>query len=276
MDAGCRYFCGNPRSVIVVDSADGRHLATVALGAPAYPSVSTSHVLDGPGTTMYAIDNDNAFDGDPALYRRFDVATGALLAERQGSEVAVSLWAYNQMTGHLYVGSWSGIVVLDANTLAEIGRIASPHPALMPKVAFDPEQPHAYIAWPRDGGGALRVSVVHTGTFATLASLDILFDGQLVGLALGPRPPRLSSLSVVVQNHIGTLTWTITGQTIATEQLVEVGFAPGQTVARLAVAAGATSLTVPGVPPGRYYVRVKSVNGTGLGAPSNEVVIDVP
>jgi len=36
------------------------------------------------------------------------------------------------------------------------------------------------------------------------------------------------------------------------------------------------SLTVPGVPPGRYYVRIRSVNGTGVGAPSNEAVVDVP
>ena len=106
--------------------------------------------------------------------------------------------------------------------------------------------------------------------------MDIPSTTTSVGIALGPRPPRVSGLSVAVQNHVGTLTWTITGQTIATEQLVEVGFAPGQTVTSLAVAAGATSLTVPGVPSGRYYVRVRSVNGTGLGAPSNEVVVDVP
>ena len=93
------------------------------------------------------------------------------------------------MTGHLYAGNWSGIVVLDADTLAEVGRIASPHPALLPKVAFDPEQPHAYIAWPRAGGGALRVSLVHTGTLATLGSIEIPIDGDLVGMALGPRPP---------------------------------------------------------------------------------------
>ncbi len=53
------YYCDSPRSVMVVDSGDGRLLGAVALGAPAYPSVSTTHVLDGPGTTMYAVDIDN-------------------------------------------------------------------------------------------------------------------------------------------------------------------------------------------------------------------------
>ena len=78
------YYCGNPRSAMVVDSGDGRLLGTVALGAP-FTSVSTAHVLDGPGTTIYAVDLD-AFDKDPALYRRFDVATGVLLAERRGQK----------------------------------------------------------------------------------------------------------------------------------------------------------------------------------------------
>ena len=262
---------------MVVNSGDGRLLGTVALGAPTYPSVSTKHVLDGQGTTVYAADMDNAFDGDPAIYRRFDVATGALLAERQGSEVATSLWAYNGMTGHLYVGNWSGIVVLDANTLAEIGRIASPHPALLPKVAFDPEQPHVYIAWPRGSGGALRVSLVHTGTLATLGSIEIPIDGDFVGMALGPRPPRVSDLSALVGGGLVTLSWAIdTSRSIATGQVVEVGFAPGQTLVRLPVATDAASLAVAGAPPGRYYVRIRSMNGTGLGAPSNEVLVEVP
>jgi hypothetical protein len=262
---------------MVVDSGDGSLLGAVALGTPAYPSVSTKHVLDGPGTTLYAADMDNAFDGDATIYRRFDVATGALLAEQQGLEVATSLWAYNQMTGHLYVGNWSGIVVLDAKTLEEIGRIASPFPAWLPKVAFDRELPHAYIAFPRDSGRAVHLSLVNTVTLATLGSVEIPIDSPLVGIALGPRPPRVSALNILVADRVATLTWASdTSHSMATEQVVEVGFAPGETVARLRVAAGATRLTVPGVPPGRYYVRVRSVNGTGQGAPSNEVLVEVP
>ena len=123
----------------------------------------------------------------------------------------------------------------------------------------------------------MRVSLVHTGTFATIGSYDIPIDGRVVGMALGPRPPRVSDLSALVESRVVTLTWAIdASHSMATEQVVEVGFAPGQTVVRLPVAAGATSLTVPGVPPGRYYVRIRSVNGTGLGAPSNEVMVDVP
>ncbi len=67
---------------------------------------------------------------DPT-FRRNDVATGALLAERAGPvDFDGWLFDYNRATGHLYVGARSGILVLDASTLQDVGRIASPHPSL--------------------------------------------------------------------------------------------------------------------------------------------------
>jgi len=37
-----------------------------------------------------------------------------------------------------------------------------------------------------------------------------------------------------------------------------------------------TSFGATGVPPGRYYVRARAGNSAGLGAPSSEVVVQVP
>lgn len=54
---------------------------------------------------------------------------------------------------------------------------------------------------------------------------------------------------------------------------LEAGFAPGQTA--LSVPVSRTSLTVPNVGTGRYYVRVKALNGVGAGAASNEVAVTV-
>ena len=174
------YYCDNPRSVMVVDSGDGRLLGTVALGAP-FTMVAPTHALDAPGSTIYAVDWDSAFEGDPVIYRRFDVATGALLAERRGSTNAIFTWTFNETTGHLYAGTWAGILVIDANTLVEIGWLGDPHWAVVSKIALDPEQPHAYIAWPRNPGNptAARVSLVHTGTLATLGSIDIPVGGAM-------------------------------------------------------------------------------------------------
>ena len=274
------YYCDVPRSVIVADSGDGRLLATVPLGASSFTVGATSHVLDATGRNLYVVDWDNAFEGDleSVWYRRFDVATGALLSERRGSTNAIFTWTLNETTGHLYAGTWAGILVIDANSLVEIGWLGGPHWGVVPKIALDPEQPHAYIAWPAtlDTPNA-RVSLVHTWTLATLGSIDIPVGGEVAGLVLGPRPPRVSELTILVEDRLATLSWaTDTSRSLATAQVVEVGFTPQETALRLGVAAGATSLTVPGVPPGRYYVRIRAVNGTGIGAPSNEVLVDVP
>ena len=84
-------------------------------------------------------------------FRRYDVATGALLAERQANVAGFddAVWGYNPATGHLYVGSRGGaIVALDANTLQEVGRIPNPWPTLpFALMALDPDRPEAYIGW---------------------------------------------------------------------------------------------------------------------------------
>jgi hypothetical protein len=265
------FRCDNPVRMTVVDSSDGRLLGTVPHGAIA-------HALDDAGSTMFAVNQD--LPQQPAVYRRFDVNSGAVQAERQAPpfEFLGALWQHDPRAGHLYSEDAAGIVVLDASTLAEIGRIDRPSPFHAPRIALDPDRPHAYVAWSGRIAGrhGVRVSLVNTGTFATIGWLDIAVDSAVLGITIGPRPPRLSNLQVGIVGSLATLTWTIAAsRSIATEQIVEVGFAPGETVARLPVAAGATSLTVPGVPPGRYFVRVRSVNGTGIGAPSNEVVVDV-
>ena len=221
--------------------------------------------------------------GGPTVYRRIDVATGALLAERSGPPSA--FWGvqptYDRRLGRLYTGDDSTVLVLDATNLTEIGRINGPAPGMSSSIVLDPERPEAYVAWWRYSEERYRQTVhvyrVSTETLAILESLQLPVDGLVVGLTIGPRPPALSDLNVVVDQRVATLTWTIgPRRSIATGQVVEAGFSPGETAVRLPVDAGATSLTIPGVPPGRYYVRVRSVNGTGLGTPSNEVLVEVP
>ena len=78
-------------------------------------------------------------------------------------------------------------------------------------MALDPDRPEAYVAWTGaiDGQPVARISLVNTLTFATLGSLDVPIDSHIVGMTLGPRPPRLSGLSVVLQGSSATVTWTI-------------------------------------------------------------------
>ncbi len=271
------YYCaGIASGVIVVDSTDGRVAGTV-------PARVSAHALDDDGRTVFTVDRDAEPRGGPTVYRRIDVATGALLAERSGPPSA--FWGvqpnYDRRYDRLYTGDDSRVLVLDATTLTEVGRIDGPAPGLSSSIVLDPDRPEAYVAWWRYSEERFRQTVhvyrISTATLAILESLQLPVDGLVVGLTIGPRPPALSDLNVVVDQRVATLTWTIAAsRSIATSQIVEAGLTPGATAVRLPVPAGAASLTVPGVPPGRYYVRVRSENGTGLGTPSNEVVVDVP
>ncbi|MCC7180853.1 MAG: hypothetical protein IT177_20910 [Acidobacteria bacterium] len=53
-----------------------------------------------------------------------------------------------------------------------------------------------------------------------------------------------------------------------------VGDAGGPVIASLPVSG--TSISVPGVPSGAYYVRGAAVNSVGTGAPSSPVTVVVP
>ena len=236
-------------------------------------------LLDDHGSQMFTIDWNAPAQIGP-LYRRSDVVTGATLAERVVStgEFTRSVWAFDRQTGRLFAGTRADVLVMDAATLQPIGVIAGPHPALYPSMALDPDRPEAYVVWSGqiDGRYLAKGMRVDTRTLAILETGDLAIDSPIVGIAVGPRPPRASNLSAAVVGRSVTLDWTLEiSRSIATVQAVEVGLTPGQTAVRLPVTVGATSLTVAGAPPGRYFVRIRSENGTGLGAPSNEVLVEV-
>ena len=71
-----------------------------------------------------------------------------------------------------------------------------------------------------------------------------------------------------------TFTWRApTSGGKATSFVLEAGLSPGSTVVTLASAT--TSLTVPAVPPGTFFVRVRGVNAVGVGSPSTEYTLTV-
>jgi Fibronectin type III domain len=90
---------------------------------------------------------------------------------------------------------------------------------------------------------------------------------------IAPGPPQ--NLAQLVSGTTVTLTWSppAIGAT-PTGYVVEASVVPGgPLVASLQVLA--TTLTVPNVPTGVYYVRVRALNGGVAGAPSNEITVAV-
>ena len=88
-----------------------------------------------------------------------------------------------------------------------------------------------------------------------------------------PGPP--GNFSATTSGNTVSFTWT--GSSIgaaASHYLIEAGSAPGlANVALLDTGAVATSLIVPNVPPGTYWVRVRGANAAGTGGPSQDVSV---
>jgi hypothetical protein len=94
--------------------------------------------------------------------------------------------------------------------------------------------------------------------------------------------PGAPSLSAAVEGSQVTLTWSAPtpGSRPLTLYRVSAGTLPGLSNAATVYVAADVQSFVANAPPGRYYVRVAAGNGCGgtfsFGAPSNEVVVDVP
>ena len=114
-------------------------------------------------------------------------------------------------------------------------------------------------------GGGGDASCFNAGSVLTSAS---------TGLAAEITSPPLS-LSAAVNGNLVALSWSppASGGPVIS-YLVDAGTAPGVTnLVTFNTGNTLTSLTVPGVPNGTYYVRVRAVDGSGASLPSNEVTV---
>jgi hypothetical protein len=97
-------------------------------------------------------------------------------------------------------------------------------------------------------------------------------DFALAAATGAPQAP--SGFGILLASLTAQLFWTpaLFGAP-PTHYLIEAGLSPGTTLVTLTTSG--TSLEVPGVPPGRFYVRVRAVNASGTSPPSSEFVLTV-
>jgi fibronectin type III domain protein len=87
-------------------------------------------------------------------------------------------------------------------------------------------------------------------------------------------PPPPSNLTSMLNGSTLTLAWTASSG--ATSYLVEAGTGAGLTnITSFNTGSAGTTITVPGVPAGTFYVRVRARNADGTSGPSNEVSFTV-
>ena len=107
--------------------------------------------------------------------------------------------------------------------------------------------------------------------FFVRSSIAVAFTLLFATSSLAQVAPQ--NLTSVVNGTTVTLSWTASPGAV-TGYLVEASVVPsGPLVASLPV--GGTTLVVPNVPPGVYFVRVRALNGAAQSAPSNEVTVSV-
>jgi glucose/arabinose dehydrogenase len=90
-----------------------------------------------------------------------------------------------------------------------------------------------------------------------------------ITINVGCSPPAApSTFTASAANRTVTMTWNVAGGTTTT--VIDAGYAPGTTALSIPVAAPASGVAFPGVPPGTYYVRTRALNACGTSTPSVE------
>ena len=109
-------------------------------------------------------------------------------------------------------------------------------------------------------------------TRKTLVALTVFLLVLPLGVALSAVPTAPANLTVQVTGSTVSLVWTpSTGEVLG--YLLEAGSGSGLSDKAQELLGSTPALTVPGVPDGQYFVRVRAVGADGASEPSNEVMV---
>jgi hypothetical protein len=258
-----------------IDLASGARVATIE-------DASGWQATNDEGTELFTLDR-GLFPGRGRV-RRIDVETATILAEVQVGTLDSNLIDITVDTSfsQVLVFGENELYALDSSTLEQTARVVGPIPHSVVNVALDPDLPHVYVTWSRGESNSQG--------FRTIAqqrvrpSLALLAEGQLpssglpAGMVIAPRVTAPIAVAAVVTGRSVRLSWTPSQDgRLRTGFLVEAGSAPGlANLAAFRQPAGADGMVVDDVPSGTYYVRVRTVNGTGPGVAGAEIVVNVP
>lgn len=134
--------------------------------------------------------------------------------------------------------------------------------------SISPDNSVAFSSYSRPGYGSVQGHDLASG--AVMAVVPI---SATIAVSYAPLAP---TAGVTVTGRRVDLSWTLPAASPAvTGYRLEVGSRHGGSDIATVALGTQSALTVPAVPPGRYYVRVRAENASGQSVPSGEVVVDV-
>lgn len=145
-----------------------------------------------------------------------------------------------------------------------------------PSVTLSPDGQDAFVSGLGSGAAFTFATWIDVPTGVARASITRALDegGFALSYLAAPLPPAAPSVAVAAGTV--TLAWSLPpASPQVTGYRLEAGFAPGTTAVSIDLGP-ATTAAIPGVPAGRYFVRLRAVNVNGASPPSTEVVVDVP
>jgi hypothetical protein len=109
-----------------------------------------------------------------------------------------------------------------------------------------------------------------------LASGAMTLEAPIIATIAVAHAPLAPTVSATVTGRRVDLAWTLPAASpAATGYILEIGTAPGLVDLGTVALGSEPALSVPSVPPGRYYVRIRAGNAVGRSVASADVVVEV-
>lgn len=271
------YFCYGdfavlqPNRALLVDTTTGQLVATL----PDWLTAALNH----DGSAAYVVQ----FVNQAQRLQKIELPGGAVLAD-VAVPAALSMFgnlpiwdvhADHRRNRVLLVSQFLRTFDGDSLTLLASGGLGlSGQVARAAQSALDDANQRLYVTGEAITAGfkSWSFEVFDANTLVPVVAVAAAGPGEFVPV---PKPLAPTGLTAAVSGGSVTVAWAGAAAPPTTTRFVlEVGSAPGLRDIFTGLDLGLqTSFTANGVPPGRYYVRVRAGNYAGLGAPSSDVVV---
>ncbi|MEP7117885.1 MAG: fibronectin type III domain-containing protein [Acidobacteriota bacterium] len=232
--------------------------------------------LDERGDNLYW-GNDVGRDGNLTVFR-YSVATGLLEARYVATtgNVAGHGPLVERRSGRVFARAGGALTALHPVTLVPLGTVplSGSYPESM---AFHPTRALAYVvSRSMYGSNSDVLDIVDTVALRVIASVPLeAWPDGLASFIVAPHPPPPTTPAATVTSRRVSVAWSSGPKSPAiTQYELEVAVVAGGP-ALLTVAVDGLALAFDNVPPGTFYVRVRSRNYAGVSAASGEITVRV-